>query len=310
MGDTEYNNRVKWIDTAKGIGIICVILGHLYVPVAYAYIYSFHVPLFFFLSGYLFNNKYSFRDFLKRKVRGLIIPYFCLGIPLIFISSILESDGFSFDSLFKYFIKLIINQRLYTLWFLTCLFALEIFFYFFNKSIKNLYIQILISLVGCIIVLIYYEIGGKCWLWNIDLSIMALFFYIIGYAFKRKQIFENYIIKHKVVCIIITGAWVLGTFVNGHLFNTVLDMYNNKYGVFVISYIVAILGIIIVCCVSRYIKVDFIGYIGKNSLIYFAWHGSIGFRIMDFICGKFGLFDKTIDAMTVSYTHLTLPTIA
>ena len=105
--------------------------------------------------------------------------------------------------------------------------------------------------------------------------------------------------RHKVVCIIITGAWVLGTFVNGHLFNTVLDMYNNKYGVFVISYIVAILGIIIVCCVSRYIKVDFIGYIGKNSLIYFAWHGSIGFRIMDFICGKFGLFDKTIDAMNI-----------
>ena len=42
------------------------------------------VTLFFFLSGYLFNTKKSFKDFVATKIKRLIIPYICLCIPMIF----------------------------------------------------------------------------------------------------------------------------------------------------------------------------------------------------------------------------------
>lgn len=55
------NTRVEWVDVAKGIGIILVVLGHNQSPdYIIKFIYSFHMPLFFFLSGYLTNpSKYQ-----------------------------------------------------------------------------------------------------------------------------------------------------------------------------------------------------------------------------------------------------------
>ena len=141
--------RIQWIDTAKGIGIICVILGHLYAPGLFIFIYSFHIPLFFFLSGYLFNGKSCFKEFVKSKIKGLLIPYIVLGVPLLVLSTIYESKGFSIDVFFEYCKKFILQQRLYTLWFLTSLFVLEILFYFINKYIKNACFQILIAILLC-----------------------------------------------------------------------------------------------------------------------------------------------------------------
>ena len=56
--------RIEWIDTAKGIGLICVILGHMRVPYLSTWIYTFHMPLFFFLSGAVFSGRqYCFREY-------------------------------------------------------------------------------------------------------------------------------------------------------------------------------------------------------------------------------------------------------
>lgn len=48
-------DRIEWIDVAKGIGIILVIMGHTFQLDLVSPIYAFHMPLFFFLSGLLFN---------------------------------------------------------------------------------------------------------------------------------------------------------------------------------------------------------------------------------------------------------------
>ena len=50
------SNRILWIDAAKGIGLLCVILGHLGVPYLSTLVYTFHMPLFFFLSGIVFSG--------------------------------------------------------------------------------------------------------------------------------------------------------------------------------------------------------------------------------------------------------------
>lgn len=79
MGNKITNNRIEWIDTAKGMGLILVVLGHLHIPFLASWIYLFHMPLFFFLSGVVYSGQqYSFLEFLTRRIKTLVVPYFFL----------------------------------------------------------------------------------------------------------------------------------------------------------------------------------------------------------------------------------------
>lgn len=67
-------NRVQWIDAAKGIGIFLVVYGHSMAPQNH-YVYLFHMPLFFIISGYLFNSRNTWKQFCWRKFITLYIPF-------------------------------------------------------------------------------------------------------------------------------------------------------------------------------------------------------------------------------------------
>ena len=58
-------NRIAWIDVAKGITILLVIIGHTltFGSATRNFIFSFHMPLFFILSGYTFNVAEDFPAF-------------------------------------------------------------------------------------------------------------------------------------------------------------------------------------------------------------------------------------------------------
>ena len=75
-------DRIAWIDIAKGYGILFVIFAHLDVGILGTWIYTFHMPLFFLLSGYVFGLKYDFRTFVNKKIHSIVIPYITLGIPM------------------------------------------------------------------------------------------------------------------------------------------------------------------------------------------------------------------------------------
>lgn len=72
------NARIAWIDTAKLIGIYLVILGHIPLnPEAEMlnwFIYVYHMPLFFLLSGAVTSRR-SITETCVRSVRQLIVPY-------------------------------------------------------------------------------------------------------------------------------------------------------------------------------------------------------------------------------------------
>jgi fucose 4-O-acetylase-like acetyltransferase len=102
------NQRLGWIDTAKGIGIILVVFAHTLVPslrdshmsvkFLWIFIYNFHMPLFLFLSGLLFEmglKKYSNkRKFILGKARLLILPYITFSLfAYIFINAALHVDA-------------------------------------------------------------------------------------------------------------------------------------------------------------------------------------------------------------------------
>ena len=64
-------SRLSWIDVLKGIGIILVVLGHIYLDdVVYNWLYSFHMPLFFIAAGMVYKEKSVLID-IKRKIQNL-----------------------------------------------------------------------------------------------------------------------------------------------------------------------------------------------------------------------------------------------
>lgn len=74
-------NRSIWIDAAKGVGILLIFLGHVWSTVTpsalYVWIYAFHVPLFFFVSGLTLKPATGpLAGVVGKKLRTLIVPYF------------------------------------------------------------------------------------------------------------------------------------------------------------------------------------------------------------------------------------------
>ena len=133
--------RVTWIDLCKGFAIILVLLGHSYSTNnrLLMWINSFHMPLFFILSGILIGLRKIYERPIKRifldNFQSLLIPYFIYSILLTcFIQFLKTRGGAGFisgviDSL-KYVFILYGNSPM---WFLACLFLAELFLVFLHR---------------------------------------------------------------------------------------------------------------------------------------------------------------------------------
>ena len=70
------NSRNKTIDIAKGLLILCVVIGHgTKIQCLSDFVYQFHMPLFFILSGYFLKKQRNIKIFAKKKAVRLLIPY-------------------------------------------------------------------------------------------------------------------------------------------------------------------------------------------------------------------------------------------
>lgn len=107
---TNCSRRVLWIDMAKGYGIIFVIVGHLGIPYIADYIYAFHMPLFFFLSGIVYSVKDNLAIFLKSKIRRIVVPYICLGIPVV-LADLYFKSNFDYHGIVRGVEYLIVQER-------------------------------------------------------------------------------------------------------------------------------------------------------------------------------------------------------
>ena len=88
--------RIEYVDVAKGIAILSVIVGHTfsaYDPgsLLNRFIYSFHMPLFFILSGFFYRPQ-DFKTAFGRKVKNLLVPYLIINAVRCLIA--LEKSGF------------------------------------------------------------------------------------------------------------------------------------------------------------------------------------------------------------------------
>lgn len=74
--NTLSNKRIGWIDIAKGICILSIIAGHYGNEIADKIVFSFHLTIFFMLSGYTLKVTNISKSYLKKKFNRLMIPIF------------------------------------------------------------------------------------------------------------------------------------------------------------------------------------------------------------------------------------------
>lgn len=289
------NKRIEWVDTAKGISIILVIIGHanFQEPIR-AIIYSFHMPLFFFLSGLFINKESNFSSFVVKRIKGLIIPYIFYNIVLIlfyWFLKILSQDTTSFkDEILTKIISLPLAIRvdsIYStrLWFLPCLFISSIIVYLFPTNKKLcLLCGIIITVLGIFLKNVL-EINYLPW--SIDAALLVVIFLVVSSLFKEYIKFSN--LKHSNLLLILCIALsIIFTMLNyRYLGNHRVDIYESIYGNFAYYYTAAFAGIFIIINISTHLNsIRMLSYFGKNSIIIYTTHSIylvIGFQIVKFI---------------------------
>lgn len=297
------------IDVARGISLFFVVLGHLVVEgtMTFNWIFSFHMPIFFLLSGMCFNpRKYnSFIDFLKEKLKKRIIPYLgfivfavaiCLIIPKWSIQIANSSGLIILEEMFYYTQpeKIYIGQ----IWFLVALFFAEIILFLLNKFFitfkVNKYLKVLIyvilALIGSQILNILNLVNIDRLPFKIDTAITASVFMGIGYELnknKRLDIFNESIL---ISSIILLGIGFFVSYINGNV-----NICNCAYGNIFLYYISAICGGIGIYLISQKLeKSKFLQFYGKNSLFMFAIHFYL-ILLFTFIINN--LFNQTLKPM-------------
>lgn len=125
--------RIEYIDIAKGMGMILVVIGHCINNKTFpgTWIYSFHMPLFFILSGFCFSEKRypTFLPFLWKRIQTLFLPCIYFSLIVTILSTLTHGPSTFSDLIFKGFPG--------ALWFVFILFLSEIIYYFIQKKCKN-----------------------------------------------------------------------------------------------------------------------------------------------------------------------------
>ena len=258
-----------------------VVLGHLYQHnVVKTWIYSFHMPIFFFLSGYLFErDEFTYSQFIKRRFLSLVVPYFSFAtisyLYWVGFERYFRPNGMSVD-VYEPIIAYIYGNRggmepNMVLWFLPCLFMAAIIFLFVSKTLRRqnliLLVLILFSVIG------YWGLHVSLKMpWSIDAAFNGVVFYGLGYLIKENLLSiktrAEAILNRKVLfSILLIFVNVPFSIKNG--FTSIENNMNN----FLYYYVAGLSGIGAVILFSKSIKwPGFVSFFGKNALIILSLH--------------------------------------
>lgn len=285
--------RIEWIDVAKGISIILVVYGHSglnNVPYIGAWLHSFRMPFFFFVSGLLFSGykHETIAPFIKKRIKTLYRPYFIFSALLMLGIWLLGDPTYSAPSHMLQYLKT--GWEGWALWFIPVLSLTEILFYYtIRLKIKNLYkIVILIGMAIIGRLLYIYDIPNP---YNIGFVLTAVLFYGLGSLSKTLVIDFS---KSKLYKLLLGSAVaLLLSFV--YNFSPGLPEFaiNNMASIWI--YPAAIFGALFMCTFAMFLErisnpivgttKMFIIYMGKNSYIVLAFH-----QIILQLLGKSGVF--------------------
>ncbi len=270
--------RIKYLDVAKFIGIFCIYLGHFGSAAGYAYefVFAFHVPLFFFLSGLSENlsKDIPWHKYIVKNIKGILVPCYLFAIISVVLRCVLTNTYPDVSGGLIQIFKGCIRNHFFagSLWFLTCLFVIKVVFYFLRKLLKIKALLLIVSFAFYLIAQLVIKplpIVNPHMPYNIDSACYYIIFYAVGYCcFDIVQSFLAFDSVLKRVIGVAVGVVSLA-------FSTLLFFGKNcfyYFGVNTVLFIVSsvltpIIVISLILIVSRLIEnVTLFAEVGKETL--------------------------------------------
>lgn len=294
--------RYKYVDVARGIGMMLVISAH--SAGLNSYLIYFFMQLFFILSGWLYQPGRTYGENIKKKAWRLLIPYFGYSIVLLVFyfftgrswkETMFSAIGILYSRACLYdttttanadniFFFNIANGGM---WYLTAYFMASVVFYLVidkcMQSKKYLYCCIFV-LTALTMALAELPVLLP---WSIDVAFVGALFMIMGALLRRTEFFE----RKKCVCYV---AGTIACYLILVTINPNLNTSIREYGIYgrwsVPLYIlIGISGSIICIWIAQLVQETMIGhfleYIGKNTIILLAFH-ILGLEVFEMFAEK------------------------
>ncbi|MGN0620905.1 MAG: acyltransferase family protein [Porcipelethomonas sp.] len=274
-------NRIRFFDIAKGIGIFFVVYAHASAPFS-AYINKFHMPLFFLISGLLYNTKSGLKEYSIKKIKSLYIPFVFWNILVLLVKMIVTKDVvLYFKSIIKVFLTLNKDGQFFgATWFLGALFTVSVLYKFIDVKIPQLKckpfiilgIFTFILIIGFVITLPYL----------LSRTFILSFYFAVGALIKNvsehlKKFDTFWVMMVCLLFFIVTGDLNL------------VHMGNNTYSsplLFIMGSFMASYAVIYISRLLDKTKIKIFHltgkcfeFLGKHSLDIVIWH-FIFFRIV------------------------------
>lgn len=297
-------HRQAYIDIARGLGIIAVIMGHSHAPNSEfpKLLYIWHLPLFFCLSGMLFVADRSFFDVARSKARTLLVPYLAVGMVIYgywyFFYRFVAQDDHGPSGI----LHLLAIQWAYgtgvkvwqypwlggvgPLWFLPALFMSNTIFF----AVLRVREPALRWTLAGLLTIAGIKIGRLVFLpWSLDLALVAQIFMLFGRdALPKILSFPKQVVITAAASLLVFMAWT------GDFFS----MDDRTFGDFMVSAFGAAAGTVIVLQFSRVLaNYRFVGsvlaYIGQAAIIIMCFHtGDTGWMHLDKLLSWYPLVTK------------------
>ncbi|RRK09212.1 hypothetical protein D1831_14095, partial [Lactiplantibacillus garii] len=220
--------RVGWIDIARAIAMICVIIGHSLFqytgePIG-RYIYAFHMPIFFLLSGYLYHER-DYVSELKNTLNGFMLPYYATGLLMLGLFP-LTLRGLPFMQSMYSSYQVLLSSIFYgtgtnpnipfsasigsvgAIWFLPALGIATMIFNYIIRSTKELKQKNVVRLSAVVFLAIIGKSIASFWLLPLSLNAatFSLTFMYVGYLMKKTNFLSNLKIRDVMIGLIL---WII-----------------------------------------------------------------------------------------------------
>lgn len=267
--------RKLWLDSLRGVAMILVVYGHLVPKWTDYFVFTSPVkmPLFFAISGYLFNPRGGNQlEFLKTIFLRLIIPWLVLGM-------------FPFSRPLDRFLGLLSGE---ILWFMPCLVISEIVWFYVLKFCNNdvwvIVSGLLVSMCGVILSLCYPIRYAM-----IDTAFVVQAYFVLGFLIRKYEDLLSLKWPYKTLFFIII-YFSLSQLVLAIYPGESLDVHLNKYFNYPICALMIICGCTTLFVLFRKFNITpkWLVYIGQNTLAIYILHG-YGIILYRIITGRIGL---------------------
>lgn len=306
--------RENFITIAKAIGIILMVVGHACVPYLYVenFIYIFHMPLFFFCSGYFFkeiSKNSNLLVFFRKRIYGLYIPYVKWSVVFLLLHNILfqvhiNPICYSLDDFIYHGIRILAMTENETLlrpfWFLKTLLLVSVLTSFFcfvlGRLYKNAHIEFFLLFFLIFTHLLKYMNVSMPIIGDVSVITLGSVYFLSGYVYKKRV--EFFVHPNIYIYMLFFVITLIGSI----YFNGTLDIRYTTVANTFFYYVLSIIGIFMVFVGSFLLNVHLpfliktvLYYIGNHTMPILALH-LLSFKIVNY--AKVLIYDLSIDKVS------------